>query len=244
MTDQTHSGIGEKKSPGRIRDTGFEDDVLDASDDYTDNVRSIQAKLTDRPSKIFEQAYHLAALNAANRISGIFNDYLPFCESEIEKTFLAAFVAEAQQDDELYFFPADEWRNDVHAFLEGNFEFYLGGAIHRHGPDPITMFMQVPIDEYRVDFLIYGVTAECDDRSTWGRVKLIVECDGHDFHEKTKQQAKRDKKRDRTLMAMGYHVMRFTGSEIWNDPRKVVQEALSFVRKVQSRHQAIRRTMS
>jgi very-short-patch-repair endonuclease len=123
-------------------------------------------------------------------------------------------------------------------------ERYLQGMIRNHGPDPIMMFMQVPIDEYRVDFLIYGISADCDDRSTWGRVKLVVECDGHDFHEKTKQQAKRDKQRDRKLMSKGYSVMRFTGSEIWNDPRKAVHEVLSFVRKAQSHHRDIRSLMS
>lgn len=48
-------------------------------------------------------------------------------------------------------------------------------------------------------------------------VSLVVECDGHDFHEKTKEQAKRDKSRDRDLQAAGITVLRFTGSEIYND---------------------------
>ncbi len=46
---------------------------------------------------------------------------------------------------------------------------------------------------------------------------LILECDGHDFHEKTKEQAAKDKRRDRELQHLGYRVFRFTGSEIHND---------------------------
>ncbi|MDQ3254286.1 MAG: endonuclease domain-containing protein [Acidobacteriota bacterium] len=46
---------------------------------------------------------------------------------------------------------------------------------------------------------------------------LIVECDGHDFHEKRKEQAAKDKRRDRILQSLGYRVFRFTGSEIHND---------------------------
>lgn len=47
--------------------------------------------------------------------------------------------------------------------------------------------------------------------------KMIVECDGHDFHEKTKEQAKRDKLRDRILQSLGFPVYHYTGSEIWDD---------------------------
>ena len=48
--------------------------------------------------------------------------------------------------------------------------------------------------------------------------KLVVECDGHAFHEKTALQAKRDKSRDRDLLSGGQPVMRFTGSEIYRTP--------------------------
>lgn len=48
--------------------------------------------------------------------------------------------------------------------------------------------------------------------------------DGHEFHEKTKQQAQYDKKRDRKLTKLGYKILRFTGSEIYNDVRKCIME--------------------
>lgn len=48
--------------------------------------------------------------------------------------------------------------------------------------------------------------------------KLVVELDGHDFHEKTKEQAAHDKKRDRWLQLKGYAVLRFTGSEVFAEP--------------------------
>lgn len=65
--------------------------------------------------------------------------------------------------------------------------------------------------KYRVDFLINSIDENGKE------IKLIVECDGHDFHEKTKIQAQRDKKRDRELILSGYTVLRFTGSEIFKD---------------------------
>jgi very-short-patch-repair endonuclease len=62
---------------------------------------------------------------------------------------------------------------------------------------------------YRVDFML--MTQSRLDRKTR---KLIVECDGHDYHERTKEQARKDKSRDREMTAAGYTIMRFTGSEI------------------------------
>lgn len=59
--------------------------------------------------------------------------------------------------------------------------------------------------------------------------KLAVECDGHNFHERTKEQASTDRERDRELQAAGYPVFRFTGSDIWNDPMGCARQALRFL---------------
>lgn len=70
---------------------------------------------------------------------------------------------------------------------------------------------QLEIGRYRLDF---GVAWYRPDS---GLVMVAVECDGHDFHERTKEQAQRDKSRDRTLLGMGWPVLRFTGSEVYRD---------------------------
>lgn len=78
---------------------------------------------------------------------------------------------------------------------------------------------------YRADFLL--LTA---DRHRPGVVrKLIIECDGHDFHERTKEQAARDKSRDRDMTAAGYSIMRFTGSEIHKDAAACADQACTFL---------------
>jgi very-short-patch-repair endonuclease len=48
--------------------------------------------------------------------------------------------------------------------------------------------------------------------------KVVVECDGHDFHERTKEQVSTDNERDRAVQARGWLVSRFTGSDIFNHP--------------------------
>ncbi len=62
-------------------------------------------------------------------------------------------------------------------------------------------------------------------------VQIAVELDGHDYHEKTKEQAKRDKEKDRVLQTHGYLVARFTGSEVYNDPMEVIEKIDSMANK-------------
>ena len=83
---------------------------------------------------------------------------------------------------------------------------------------------QEKIGNYRVDFIVS--TTICNPYSYKEKVlsNIIIECDGHDFHEKTKEQAKYDKKRDRYLTNLGYKVLHFTGSEIYNDFSSIAQE--------------------
>ncbi|TCL74207.1 uncharacterized protein DUF559 [Hydrogenispora ethanolica] len=78
---------------------------------------------------------------------------------------------------------------------------------------------------YRVDFLI-------SVQISGQFVRLIVECDGHDFHERTKAQARYDRRRERRLKASGYEVIRFTGSEIVADPYKCVTETMELMKQM------------
>lgn len=86
-------------------------------------------------------------------------------------------------------------------------------------------------NRYKVDFYVTGLqeyTLEKDEGTfiqTRG-VNLCIECDGHDFHEKTKEQVKRDKQRERNLVKKGYKIIRFTGSEIYQDAKKCALETL------------------
>jgi len=77
---------------------------------------------------------------------------------------------------------------------------------------------QVPVEGFRADFEIicrYGGEEYA---------RLLIECDGHDYHERTKEQAARDKSRDRKLTAAGYRVIRFTGSEIYRNAYSCVAD--------------------
>lgn len=83
----------------------------------------------------------------------------------------------------------------------------------------IKVEVQAEVLQYRADFLLNVMSKG----ELVGRV--VVECDGHDFHERTKEQAARDRSRDRAMVLAGYKVMRFTGSEIHRDLMKCVTDA-------------------
>lgn len=81
---------------------------------------------------------------------------------------------------------------------------------------------------YRVDFLIsvnYMVGNENNLKM------IVVECDGHRYHEITPEQAKERNERDRILNQYGYSVLHFTGSEIYNKPMKCVGDIIRFIKK-------------
>ena len=79
------------------------------------------------------------------------------------------------------------------------------GIVGPRPPFSLIVYPQMLIGRYRVDFAI-------DHAPT--RRRLVVECDGFEFHDRNIEQAAADKARDRFLLKSGWPVMRFTGSEI------------------------------
>ncbi len=87
--------------------------------------------------------------------------------------------------------------------------------------------------KYRVDFLfkihsgdIVIFPPEGGERTVVPVVQLCVEFDGHDYHERTKEQARYDKQRDRDIKLAGYGIIHFTGSEVYKDWMSVFDQIL------------------
>ncbi len=134
-------------------------------------------------------------------VAAMFMDITPpddACESPIEKQLFAQFLEYAKE------FGEDQWD---------------GTRLNMFNSSPgIFLYPQYEIDggRYRLDFALL------DD----GNMKIAIEADGHEFHERTKDQAERDKRRDRYLQSDGWKVLRFTGSEIHRDAAKCVAEVM------------------
>lgn len=178
-------------------------------------------KNQDPIEKIIEQA----AASVAGHIAAS-HSWQRGTESPIEQVFLTALCATAE-----YIYPLE--RDSVRIAKHPD-------ALPEQ--DDIYSFVVKPQQKllsYRVDFMIYAYDFH---NTEWGRDLgdvvydarhwrcLVVECDGHDFHERTKEQAARDRKRDRDLSLKGYDVFRFTGSELWRDPVKCAKDVIQWAR--------------
>ncbi len=93
----------------------------------------------------------------------------------------------------------------------------------------VLVWPQCHVGKYRADFVIRYQTPEYAGGGV--PVWAAIECDGHDYHERTKEQAQHDKERDRYFQASGLLVLRYTGSEIWRDPLAVAGGAVEIIKK-------------
>lgn len=78
---------------------------------------------------------------------------------------------------------------------------------------------QVPIGKYFADFVVSYRPSE---------KKVVIECDGHEFHERTKEQVSRDKERDRYMTKQGFSVFRYSGTDILNNPQRAVNDIIEY----------------
>lgn len=83
------------------------------------------------------------------------------------------------------------------------------------------------IEKYRVDFLVGNYIYHKQK----GQIKteVVVECDSQQFHDRTEQDRRYEKQRDRFLQTQGYKIFHYTGSEICQKPLKIAQEIIAFV---------------
>lgn len=134
-------------------------------------------------------------------------DYARRCGSEIERIFAATAFIGQQVHGRSRILPARSVRSS-----DGKTALFL---------EP-----QYVIGNYRADFLLgfAGKKAESDLLKC-----VVVECDGHDYHERTKAQAARDKARDRYLSSKVARVVRFTGSELYRDAAGCLMEAMKLL---------------
>ncbi len=61
--------------------------------------------------------------------------------------------------------------------------------------------------------------------------KLAIECDGYEFHQKTKEQVQHDNEREYDLKMAGYEVLRFSGTQIYNNPLKCAEDTYNYIMK-------------
>lgn len=150
------------------------------------------------------------------------------CESKIEVAFLCAYleVLEHKRIDggalDWIICETLEGADKSHAI----FEMYEGLEF----ADVIVL--QPKVSGYRPDFVLWRILPPA-----LSTPRVIVECDGFDFHDRTKALAARDKQRDRQLQKTGLQILRFTGSELWKNARTCAIEVFDFLSEAVERVQ-------
>lgn len=204
----------------------FEAD-LDLDPDYTNHRLR---KIVDMPddsdnvsNNLYSVGWNTLAHNYINKASEHLEMLFSEVESPIEEAMLCALCTSAHEH-------VDNVRYKRRNFIFGDFNDQT---------DLLLIEPQAKLGEYRADFLL---TYTCmvpdpeserklkDGTSIYGvkdaTFQLIVECDGHDFHDRTKEQASKDRKRDRDLKKLGFEVFRYTGSDIWKNPISCASESI------------------
>lgn len=82
---------------------------------------------------------------------------------------------------------------------------------------------------YRLDFAVtYVSQAEQHVIEDAAFPRIGIELDGHDFHERTREQVELRNRRDRHLAAAGWKVFHYAGSEVRRSPGQCVSEVALF----------------
>lgn len=163
---------------------------------------SKQIKIQKNVYEFLEKAAKSFANLQLERFEAESLSYLSYLgmESPIEHIF---FIALRLQCEEIgYEFNTDEDSGDYKGFR-----------------NRLSVYPQKQIGHYRVDFLIV-----CRNLNKTNQI--IIELDGHDFHDKDKHQRSYEKARDRFLINSGYKVFHYTGSDVVSNPHHVVFEVI------------------
>jgi very-short-patch-repair endonuclease len=188
-------------------------------------VRAVRALIDamefDPPLADCEKAIYAQQILDAPTTNLITHAGLGLCESEIERVLLTNFVLNAGQIHPLFFKPSEGFNSqDIDA---------VSDLLKYPHSRVILITPQKTWKKYRIDFEITSVLFDPGSEARLIDKTIFVECDGHDFHERTKDQAKRDRSKDRAIQSAGIKILRFTGSEIWSNPLSCTNEILAAI---------------
>lgn len=133
----------------------------------------------------------------------------PYCESEIEAMLACAIIVGLK----------------LSGSIDGTCMITVCSQSEMPKSDTLlTLAPQYKWNNYRID---WAVQLKGEKKNTSDL--FFIECDGHDFHERTKEQAERDRRKDRLIQQAGIPIMRFTGREIYRSPAACATQVIDFI---------------
>lgn len=92
----------------------------------------------------------------------------------------------------------------------------------------LVIVRQHRIGPYMADFYLEWLRGHGEEGAKPFR-SVVVECDGTAFHERTEDERRREKRRDRYMQKLDLKVFRYTGKEILEDPYQIAKEVLAYI---------------
>lgn len=166
-------------------------------------------------------------------------EFIDVCSEKIGKFESKMFILNMSQDgvDCVGDSPIEQILNcALHTILRMKSLVYdspieVDGKMYNYG---LVINAQESIGKYYIDFKIshykYPRLDNCQRRRQEIR-EVLVECDSQTWHERNEKERRYEKKRDRYLVAEGYKVFHFTGTEIVRHPLEIADEIITFVTK-------------
>jgi hypothetical protein len=119
---------------------------------------------------------------------------------------------DCRSDWTCWVYSADEYRRVVVEATDANY------------PRQFVLVPQLPVNDVGdVDLTIFIPSI------SKRRPVAVIETDGHQFHERTVEQASNDRRRDRRLARYRISVLRFTGTDVVRGSEEFAQEVVDFV---------------
>lgn len=145
------------------------------------------------------------------------------------------------------------WASSVSADLDGHIEsgkitspieqiFYVAWQYGCESCNDAKIEPQHKVGKFRCDFYVdlFGYFVEHEYPFTMNELEkikkelpeIVIELDGHQWHEKNPSQVEKDKQRERFIVSQGYKVYRFSGREVYRRPLECVSEVRAQVREI------------
>lgn len=125
--------------------------------------------------------------------------------------------------------------DDCHSPIEKIFNMAFDTIVFSRG-DTIPFLSLMPQanisvnnENFRADFLFDSEDVSDGNFTCENNIKLVIECDGHEYHHATKEQVKRDNIRSIALKKAGYDIIRFSGTQLYQEPFKCADDTIDYI---------------
>jgi hypothetical protein len=166
--------------------------------------------------------YHVFVHKPASDLDKYINDLIGYVDS-----FTSAWACDAFTQGEEYPDEDDIWLGNTFRWGDPHLNDVVWEA-NKESVDFVNAVHLVP----QAVLTLSGKTIR-PDLAMWfpadDSVRLLVECDGYQFHS-SRDKFKSDRARDRELLELGYRVLRYSGSEIMDDPVTLAKSVLDLLR--------------